>query len=482
MAVVVVAAAIVLRQRGGDAASDDDTVEVIELWSRRAPALADLEVDESVHVIAAAGEVVVLAARRSDGPLIVVALDRATGEQRWDVDVEMPAPGGTMSILVGGSVVISTPGDDGDVARSGRLLAVDAATGERLWFRDDLVAPETWTATGGVVMALTDESGVVGLDAATGDELWTRTGDRATLPLVVRANGVVFVDRDPDAAAVEVTGMSPEGEERWTRRADADARVPDWRPGEHADVVAMFDGDRITGIDLETGDERWSVPLEQPTDMFGRLVATDGSGVAVACTETETDTESETESMAMTVVGLDDGVVRWSGPIEGDRAGFRGLTGGAVLISDGDVGPTGCAAFGPGPVGRITARSHADGATLWQAGDGDATGLLTGLVAGPVVDVQALTYFASGTQTAIDLETGVVLGEGSRDDGVRSLVRVGDSVVALRGAGDDEWSVVDAAAGATGERAVAVPAPAVPIGYADGVLFVRSGSKVTAID
>ena len=102
----------------------------------------------------------------------VVAAERRVGTRRWQSTVA----GGRQSRAyrsltdLTGMVVVS-----GDTLyagnATGRIAALDAATGERRWTAREGAQGPVWPAAGSV-FAVTDEGAAVRLDAATGDPLW----------------------------------------------------------------------------------------------------------------------------------------------------------------------------------------------------------------------------------------------------------------------------------------------------------------------
>jgi outer membrane protein assembly factor BamB len=125
----------------------------------------------------------VLAMRRTAG-LDVVGLDARTGEQKWAATTLQ----GMYPYLQIDGIVVSTG--------SLRAIALDVATGTRVW-EQPIARPRTWPLTDGrVVLLLTRDEGLIGLsafDLRTGAERW-----RVPLPtdatyLDVGGSGTVLV-------------------------------------------------------------------------------------------------------------------------------------------------------------------------------------------------------------------------------------------------------------------------------------------------
>lgn len=102
----------------------------------------------------------------------LLAVDTATGEQRWAATVGGRRVGRAITairdvtgepVIAGGRVVAGTS--------AGRLAAFDAATGTEIWSaRDGAMSPPL--VVGNAVFAISDESQLVRLDAANGGRVW----------------------------------------------------------------------------------------------------------------------------------------------------------------------------------------------------------------------------------------------------------------------------------------------------------------------
>lgn len=160
-------------------------------------------IDRPFGVAAVTGELVLL--RTSPG---LVALDRTTGRQRWELSVSSPTV-----TDAGGVLLVTSPTRDIRV----HLQAVDVVTGEVRWSR-------RYDGTPGVGPAVAGDLAVVFAGAAT-----------------------------PTATAVGLR----DGRQRWrtTLRAPADAAV-----AVGGDVIVST-GNGAVGVSGVTGSRRWSLPV-----------------------------------------------------------------------------------------------------------------------------------------------------------------------------------------------------------------------------
>jgi len=103
----------------------------------------------------------------------LAAVFRQGGVQVWNSSVSGARPGrayATITDITGDPVI------DGDVIyaanQSGRIVAIDTGSGERIWTAKEGAYSPVWP-TGGAVFLVSDESKLVRLDAATGAQVWS---------------------------------------------------------------------------------------------------------------------------------------------------------------------------------------------------------------------------------------------------------------------------------------------------------------------
>jgi serine/threonine-protein kinase len=193
----------------------------------------------------------------------IVALDAASGEERWRKSIP---PSNSSPAVVDGVVYVG--------AHDRSILALDAATGEERWRRSLPQIPNTPVVADGTVYIncgnRSDGSGgwVFALDAVTGEERWHFARPDDTLSAFIAptvAGGMVYV------GTVNAPGVV--GADQWVFEAlDAETGVTRWQ----VDVVGQLnqpviaDGvvyfgtglDRsLLAVDAATGAERWRIPL-----------------------------------------------------------------------------------------------------------------------------------------------------------------------------------------------------------------------------
>lgn len=186
------------------------------------------------------GAVVVLLARRTYSYLL--AVDPATGENRWKSDRE---PGVAWS-----TPVLAPSGDEIVVSASGRVEGFGAESGERLWVFEDLERNSVTSPT------ITDDLVIVG-GLAVEANLAIRRGDLGALDassVAWRAGsgsnfGSPFLYRDcvywVNSAGVARCLDPDSGEVRWTHRLPASTWAT---PLGHRDHVYFFTEEGVTQV------------------------------------------------------------------------------------------------------------------------------------------------------------------------------------------------------------------------------------------
>jgi outer membrane protein assembly factor BamB len=143
----------------------------------------------------------------------VYAVERATGTERWHAEM-----GEAEGILSGPAVVdgVVYVGVSSFALNNGYVLALDAATGEERW-RTTVDAPmfagQIAVGGGHVIVPGGQANTVVALDAATGAERWIFTG--GSVPVfgspAIATDAVVYFDNDRTIRALDLAT----GELRW---------------------------------------------------------------------------------------------------------------------------------------------------------------------------------------------------------------------------------------------------------------------------
>lgn len=132
-------------------------VQPVKLWSKNL--VGDYEsLGTGIRPVLDQGKVYV-----ADSEGKVVAVDAITGETLWQVKLEIPVGGG---VGVGGDLAFVGSTD-------GEVIALEAGTGAERWRKqlssEILAAP---SGNGDIVIAQVQDGRIVGLDAQTGDERW----------------------------------------------------------------------------------------------------------------------------------------------------------------------------------------------------------------------------------------------------------------------------------------------------------------------
>ncbi len=206
----------------------------------------------------------------------VVAVDAASGAERW----RFPALGAvtTAPAVVGGTVFAGSS--------EGHLYALDAGTGILRWrFEAEGLISGSPAVANGLVYAACDAAKVYALDAATGDLVWRF--DRKLGPTVAPAvaGGLVFVgggDLESDDPAFFALDAAT-GKKRWSKKLGswvvAAPTVVDGTVYVASSVYLGMNGPAVVaGYDAESGDERW---LMEQEDSVGAPVLVQGDTVYI---------------------------------------------------------------------------------------------------------------------------------------------------------------------------------------------------------
>lgn len=132
-------------------------VQLVKLWSKNL--VGDYEsLGTGIRPVLDQGKVYV-----ADSEGKVVAVDATTGETLWKVKLEVPVGGG---VGIGGDLAFVGSTD-------GEVIALEAGTGAERWRKqlssEILAAP---SGNGDIVVAQVQDGRIVGLDAQTGEERW----------------------------------------------------------------------------------------------------------------------------------------------------------------------------------------------------------------------------------------------------------------------------------------------------------------------
>lgn len=146
----------------------------------------------------------------------LATLDNRSGQPLWEVRIAVPQGGSDMERLVdlAGQPVLTQDGRLYVTSYNGRLVALDARSGETLWAREHS-SYLTPLVVGDMLFSVNEASHIVAMDADNGSEIWRVTdlgGRRLTAPAYADGN-LVFGDFEGylhllDARNGEFTGRT----------------------------------------------------------------------------------------------------------------------------------------------------------------------------------------------------------------------------------------------------------------------------------
>ena len=233
-------------------------------------------------------------------------------------------------------------------ARSGRVRAIDAATGRTRWQTDTKLELSAGPGAGeGLVVVGTNGGQLVALDAATGQQRWTvqMSGEVLAAPLVAGDRVVVrTVDGRLRALAVS------DGTEAWmvedqVPRLSLRGTSPPVRAGDS--VIGGFDSGRVFAVSLANGETLWQAQVSTPR---GRSELERLADVDAAVRVSGGDVYAVGYQGRIAMMALDSGQIWWAR----DVSSYRGLDldGDQLYVSTSD--------------GDVVAMRRRDGSVVWQ--------------------------------------------------------------------------------------------------------------------
>jgi len=259
----------------------DETVDIDKLWS---VGVGDGQGDGFYRLRPAMSGQTLYAAS-ADGE--VIALDRSSGDDLWDTELDTSLSGGVG--VSGAGLLLGTS--------EGVVLKLDASDGARLWgtqlHGEILSAPQS---NGRVVVVQTYDGKLQGLDFDTGDILWTYDSNVPVLtirgtstPIIDEdrvyagfANGrVLAFDINNGAVLWEVRVAIPQGRSEIERIVDIDGSM-ELAAGRL--YAASYQGN-VVAIDVRSGQKLWQQKASSFSGVsqgFGNVYVADENGTVTA--------------------------------------------------------------------------------------------------------------------------------------------------------------------------------------------------------
>ncbi len=195
-------------------------------------------------------------------------------------------------------------------AHDGRVLAMDAATGKRLWTaKTDLPLSAGPGTDGTLVVAGSSNGDIVALEAGTGEVRWQVEVTSEVLGIPAVAPGKVVVQ----TVNGKLTALdAADGTALWSVQQSMPALSV---RGAASPVIARgyvisgFDNGRIVAYDLEDGGELWNVLMEPPAGRteLDRLIDVNGNVVVAG-----NDVYAASYQGRLGAVALESGQLLWS--------------------------------------------------------------------------------------------------------------------------------------------------------------------------
>jgi len=247
--------------------------------------------------------------------------------------------------------------------RDGRMIALDAETGEKIWAeRSKKLRISGGPGTGdGLVFAGTSDADVIARDAETGEEKWIARVSSEVLAAPRAAGGVVVV-RTGDGKLFGLDAQT--GKRKWIY--DRTIPVLTLR-GTSAPVIygsiviAGFDNGRLVAVDLQTGKLEWETRLGVPSGRsdLERMVDIDAEPTIVDDTAYVTSFQA-----SVAAVSVLNGQLEWTREISSYSA--TAVDASHVYVTD--------------EFGNVWALARDSGTSIWKQ-----EGLAARRVSGPAV-------------------------------------------------------------------------------------------------
>lgn len=226
------------------------------------------------------------------------------------------------------------PATDGQkvyaAAHDGKVLAVEAVSGKKVWNVKTRLPLSAGPATDGkLVVAGSSNGEVVALDAAAGDVLWTVQVTSEVLGAPALAPGKVIVqtvngkisalDAETGATLWSVQRSMPRLSVRGTSSPAVARKL----------VVSGFDNGRVTAFDLDDGGQIWDVLLEPPSGRseLERLIDINGNILVAG-----NDVYAVGYQGRVGAIALESGQLLWSQELSSGQS--MGIDVGSLFVAD----------------------------------------------------------------------------------------------------------------------------------------------------
>jgi outer membrane protein assembly factor BamB len=195
-----------------------------------------------------------------------VALERASGKRRWEAPVGEHAAGGVLTRVGSEPIALVT-------TERGVVAALDGRTGQAVWsarLPGDIWAAPAADATGAVGAVLwagaEDEAAnrLRVFDLASGAVRWESVVEPGASAPVVRDGLVVLGEGNGNFAARVVARDLASGVERWSVPAPASFESGVTPGAAEGDVVVSDHFGTITLVDARAGEARWQTAIQEP--------------------------------------------------------------------------------------------------------------------------------------------------------------------------------------------------------------------------
>jgi len=206
----------------------------------------------------------------------VLAVDAGSGEERWTAKVPVSAEisgfdgqgANTEVVAVTDEAVVVTYTAGDAIFESGTTAAIDPATQETRWQRDDygagVVVDDIVVGSDSDVPENSSMSQITAVDLATGEQRWVAGTRSSGLTVVPAHDDLVVVDRtDYDSGDPSLLFLDPAtGEERARVDGESSFGSDPFGPCEYdeASVILCHGFDTITAYDATSGKDLWSLP------------------------------------------------------------------------------------------------------------------------------------------------------------------------------------------------------------------------------